>query len=95
MRRFETLPNYFFSVFVAAFSECSSLVYSKYDKGLYLGNSSNPYHALIKGKYESITSCIIHNTTVIVANGAFKNYSSFTSITIPDSVTSIGGSAFV
>ncbi len=73
-----------------AFNDCNELVYNEYDNALYLGNSSNPYIALIKGKYESITSCVIHSDTIMIADRAFENYSSLTSVTIGNSVTSIG-----
>ena len=88
------IPDSVTSIGQNAFSGCNELVYNKYDNALYLGNSSNPYVALIKGKHSLITSCVIHSDTIMIADGAFEHYSAFTSITIPDSVTSIGQYAF-
>ena len=88
------IPDSVTSIGQNAFSGCNELVYNKYDNALYLGNSSNPYVALIKGKHSLITSCVIHSDTIMIADGAFEYYSAFTSITIPDSVTSIGQTTF-
>ena len=84
------IPDSVTSIGGSAFNDCNELVYNEYDNALYLGNSSNPYIALIKGKYESITSCVIHSDTIMIADRAFENYSSLTSVTIGNSVTSIG-----
>ena len=88
------IPDSVTSIGGSAFNDCNELVYNEYDNALYLGNSSNPYIALIKGKYESITSCVIHSDTIMIADRAFENYSSLTSVTIGNSVTSIGDYAF-
>ncbi len=77
-----------------AFRDCSSLQYNEYDNGLYLGNTNNPYLALIKAKSQNVTSCIIHSDTKVIAVSAFSGCSNLTSITIPDRVTSIESSAF-
>ena len=88
------IPDSVTSIGDAAFAGCSGLQYNEYDNGLYLGNSNNPYLALIKAKSQEITSCNIHNDTKVVAGSAFSSCRSLTSIVIPDSVTSIGGWAF-
>ena len=77
-----------------AFSGCDNLNYNEYDNGYYLGNSNNPYVALISAKNTSISSCIINENTKIIHSSAFENCSRLTSITIPNSVTSIGRYAF-
>ena len=90
-----TIPDSVTSIGGWAFSDCTSLTYNEYNNALYLGNAENPYHALIKAKDTSITTCVIHNNTRVIAGAAFYYYcTSLTSVTIPDSVTSIGESAF-
>ena len=76
-----------------AFEECSSLEYNEYSSSLYLGNNNNSYFALIKAESTDINYSI-HNATKVIAGQAFIDCSSLTSITIPDSVISIGSEAF-
>lgn len=73
---------------------CSSLVYNEYDNALYLGNSDNPYHALIEVKSDDITTCHIHSNCKVIAGEAFKYCDNLNSVNIPSSVTGIGTWAF-
>ena len=84
-----TIPDSVTSIGQGAFSDCSSLIYNEYDNGLYLGNADNPYLVLVKGKDTLITSCEINNKTKIILERAFWKCGFLTSVTIPDSVTSI------
>jgi len=61
---------------------------NEYDNGYYLGNDENQYFALVGGKSSYVTSWEIHENTRVIAKNAF-HCSSLTSITIPDSITSI------
>ena len=89
-----TIPNSITNISHTAFDGCENLHYNEYDNALYLGNDSNPYVALIKAKSNDITLCDINNNTKIICDGAFANCESLTSITMPNSVTSIGYNAF-
>ena len=77
-----------------AFYGCDNLIYNEYDNALYLGNKDNTYVVLISAKNKDITSCEINEKTKVIYEKAFFGCSSLTSITIPDSVTSIGWGAF-
>ena len=75
-----SVPNDIISIGVDAFAGCDDLVYSKYDNALYLGNSENPYVALIKAADKNITSCDIHSDTKIVAADAFVGCSALETV---------------
>ena len=87
------IPDSVTSIGSIAFSGCSSLQFNEYGGAKYLGNAANPYLVLYDVTDTGITSFEIMAQTKIIYNGAFSGCSGLTSITIPDSVTSIG-SAF-
>ena len=89
-----TIPDDVTSIGYSAFKNCDNLKYNEYDNGYYLGNSNNPYVALIKAKNTSISSYIINENTKIICQDAFRDCSRLTSVTIPNSVTSISNGAF-
>ncbi len=76
-----------------AFNGCNSLTYNEYDNAKYLGTATNPYFALIKATNTSITECIIHEDTKLIAYGAFADCR-IANIEIPDGVTSVSDNAF-
>ncbi len=73
---------------------CSSLEYNSDYYGNYLGNDNNPYLLLVKVKNTSYKSYTISTKTKYIYQEAFKGCSKLTSITVPDSVVSIGINAF-
>lgn len=76
------------------FSDCTSLQYTEYNNGKYLGNSDNPHLVLCGVVDTSVTSFEIPDSVKIISNGAFSGCSSLTSIDIPTNVTCISQSAF-
>ena len=85
-----SIPDSILYIAENAFEGSNALIYNEYDNALYLGNEENPYHALIKAKSDEITSCEIHDKTVVLASGAFANCRSLRSLTIPENIRSIG-----
>lgn len=66
--------------------------YNEYGNTLYLGNSQNPYLALIKSG--SSSSYVINSSCKIIGDYAFSMNSELRNITIPDDVVTIGKMAF-
>mgnify|MGYP002802687320 CR=1 FL=1 len=77
-----------------ALFNCTSLNYNEYGNALYLGNETNPYVVLVKAKDVGIKDCAIHEKAKIVYQGAFKDCTSLTRISIHDGITDIGAYAF-
>ena len=81
--------------YASAFEKCESLNYNEFDNAYYLGDDDNPYLILMKAKNTEIETCQINENTRFIGDNAFKECSYMTSIILPDSLTSIGGAAFL
>lgn len=77
-----------------AFNGCHSSLYTEYEYGKYVKSGDNPYAVLIELTNKNMSTYEIHEDTKIIAYGVFRDCNRLTSITIPDSVTSIGSDAF-
>lgn len=80
-----SLPNSLKS-FDLYLGEYSNLELTEYAGAYYLGNSSNPYLALVKAKDKSIKECTVNGQTRIILGSAFANCTELTSIAVPDNV---------
>ena len=89
-----TIPDSVTSIGDDAFQNCTNLVYTEYKNGCYLGNDTNKYLVLVITKDTTATSFVVHEATKIIYADTFRDYSNLTSITIGNSVTSIGSYAF-
>ena len=89
-----TIPNSVINIGYNALYGCWSLVYNEYDNAYYLGNAENQYLLLIKAKSKDITTCAINENCKFIYYGAFEGCNGLTTVTIPNSVTSIGDYAF-
>ena len=77
-----------------AFVGCSNLTFSNQGNASYLGESGNGFYALIKANSTDIAECTINSNCKVIAEDAFQNCSSLSTITIPVSVTHLNKNAF-
>ena len=89
-----TIPDSVTTIGDSAFSSCNSALYTEYEFGKYVGDSTNPYAVLIELTNKNMSTYTIHPDTKIIAYGVFENCERLTNITIPDGVRGIGDSAF-
>ena len=88
------IPNSVTSIGKDVFDNCNALETTTFDNAVYLGNIQNPYLYLWHSTNKNITTLSIHPKTKIIGGCAFIDCRSLMSVTIPDNVISIGGSAF-
>lgn len=88
-----TIPDSVTTISYYPFSGCPNLVFTQYEQGLYLGTSTNPYHALVgiaSDDTGSIVSFKVHEDTKCIADGTFGGCFNLLSIELPDGITRIG-----
>lgn len=89
-----SIPSKVQNIGYCAFQSCSNLNFKEYENCKYLGNNTNPYHALIEVSNYNCSNYQIHNDTIVIAGYAFYQCSRLNSIIIPNNVLSIGDMAF-
>ena len=82
------------SIATTAFYNCANALYTEYEYGKYVGDAENPYAVLIELTNKNFSTYTIHEDTKIIACSVFNGCDRLTSVTIPDSVTTIGDYAF-
>ena len=89
-----SIPNSITTVGDNAFANCDKLALTEVDDVCYLGNESNPYVVLVGTSDPTISQCMVKETTKAICSNAFYECTNLKTITIPNSVTSIGEKAF-
>lgn len=89
-----SIPNTMTDIGEHAFDDCESLGFHTYEGSLYLGNESNPYHALVLAPAEVTGSLTIHEDTRIILCYAFDSCYGLESVEIPSGVVKIAEGAF-
>ncbi|MCH5164723.1 MAG: leucine-rich repeat domain-containing protein [Clostridiales bacterium] len=89
-----SVPDSVMFVGYSGFSDCPKLEVTKENNAEYVGNKDNPHLILAQSTGTNINSCTINPNTKIIAGNAFNGCKFLTKLTIPDSVISVGRSAF-
>lgn len=90
------IPNTLEYIGKDCFANCPSLVFHVDNEMNYLGNSDNPYYALVStsGKKEKLKTVTIHGDTRLIASNAFYSFSAITAISGGEKLAYIGSYAF-
>ncbi|MBR5167981.1 MAG: leucine-rich repeat domain-containing protein [Salinivirgaceae bacterium] len=88
------IPNTVINIGCRVFANCNKIQFNEENDVYYLGNADNQYYALICTKSNENTTYEINSKCQIIAGGAFSNCNTLKSITIPNSIVSIGDWAF-
>ena len=75
------------------FAYCEKVIYNEYENGYYIGNSENPYLALVSIISKDVEAITIHPDTVVICGSAMESCHFIRELVFPDSVVSIGSYA--
>ena len=76
------------------FSTCPNLQWTVEDGAKYVGNETNPYLILVAAADSSITNCNVKAGCRAINDNAFMGLKQLKTVTLPDSLTSIGLDSF-
>lgn len=88
------IPDEVIYIGYKAFNDCAKLQLTEYDNAFYLGNTDNPFTALITPKDKNITSCSVNESTNLISSSAFSGCNKLANIALPDGVKFICDNAF-
>lgn len=89
-----TVPETLTALHKSEFEDCTMLEYKPYNGALYLGSRDNPYYILMQPDKDVPSQLQIHSDTKMIAEEAFYDCRTLTSVTIPGSVATISEHAF-
>lgn len=77
-----------------AFAACGSLPLTRFGDCLYLGNTKNPYLALVRAAKTDITALTVHENTKFILDHALAEQAQLKTLSLPYGLTDIGNGAF-
>ena len=89
-----TLPDTLLSIGTNAFFSCDKLTCTEKEGGKYLGNATNPYVMLLGVTDTTISSFTVQENTKFIYNESFESCTKLASVSLPDSLISVGLGAF-
>ena len=78
----------------SAFDGCTGIKFNEYKNALYVGNSKNPYVALLQAKSKDIKSCKIAKGTRVICKEAFEGCTNLEEIKLTSKVMIVEEEAF-
>lgn len=89
-----SIPNSTMLVCKNNFVDCPALEYNTYDNGLYLGNASNPYLALVDIVNSNKSTLVMHDKCEIIGSNTLKDYSNLENVTVSSAIRKVGQYGF-
>lgn len=89
-----SLPNSIKEIEYGAFEGCDKLQFNIHKNGKYLGNTDNPYVALISGIDKTTSSFEVNEQCIVIYNEALSGFSNLKTLDMPYSIKFIGSLAF-
>ena len=89
-----SLPSSIKVIETGAFEGCEKLKFNVYENGEYLGNSENPYVALMSGIDKNASVFKVNEDCVVIYSKALTNFTELKTLDMPYSIKYIGSYAF-